>query len=32
MAVGQTQPYVGHILDLPKDLSKGAVNVVAVKN
>jgi pilus assembly protein CpaC len=28
MAVGQTQPYVGHILDLPK----GGVNVVAVKN
>ena len=28
MAVGQTQPYVGHILDLPK----GGANVVAVKN
>jgi pilus assembly protein CpaC len=28
MAVGQTQAYVGHILDLPK----GGVNVVAVKN
>jgi pilus assembly protein CpaC len=28
MAVGQTQPFVGHILDLPK----GGVNVVAVKN
>ena len=28
MAVGQTQPYTGHILDLPK----GAANVVAVKN
>jgi pilus assembly protein CpaC len=32
MAVGQTQPYVGHILDLPNDLSKGGANVVAVKN
>jgi pilus assembly protein CpaC len=32
MAVGQTQAYVGHILDLPKDLSKGVANVVAVKN
>jgi pilus assembly protein CpaC len=28
MAVGQTQAYVGHILDLPK----GGANVVAVKN
>jgi pilus assembly protein CpaC len=28
MAVGQTQRFVGHILDLPK----GAANVVAVKN
>ena len=32
MAVGQTQAYVGHILDLPEDISKGAANVVAVKN
>jgi pilus assembly protein CpaC len=32
MAVGQTQANVGHILDLPKDISKGAANVVAVKN
>jgi pilus assembly protein CpaC len=32
MAVGQAQAYVGHILDLPKDLSKGVANVVAVKN
>ncbi len=33
MALGQSQErYVGHILDLPKDLSKGTVNVVAVKN
>jgi pilus assembly protein CpaC len=32
MAVGQTQAYVGHILDLPKDLSKGVAHVVAVKN
>ena len=28
MAVGHQQPYVGHILDLPK----GVANVVAVKN
>jgi pilus assembly protein CpaC len=32
MAVGQTQANVGHILDLPRDISKGAANVVAVKN
>ncbi len=33
MAVGQSQErYVGHILDLPKEFSKGAANVVAVKN
>jgi pilus assembly protein CpaC len=33
MAVGQAQQrYVGHILDLPKESSKGAANVVAVKN
>jgi len=33
MAVGQSQErYVGHILDLPKESSKGTANVVAVKN
>jgi pilus assembly protein CpaC len=33
MAVGQTQQRdVGHILDLPKESSKGIANVVAVKN
>jgi pilus assembly protein CpaC len=32
MAVGQSQPYVGHILDLPKASSKGGVNVVAAKD
>jgi pilus assembly protein CpaC len=32
MAVGQVQPYVGHILDLPKGISKGVVHVVAVKD
>jgi pilus assembly protein CpaC len=32
MAVGQQQPNVGHILDLPKGLSKGGVNVVAAKD
>jgi pilus assembly protein CpaC len=32
MAVGQQQPDVGHILDLPKALSKGGANVVAVKD
>jgi pilus assembly protein CpaC len=33
MAVGQAQqPYLGHILDLPKGPAKGAANVVAVKN
>jgi pilus assembly protein CpaC len=32
MAIGQTRPNVGHMLDLPKGISKGAVNVVAVKD
>jgi pilus assembly protein CpaC len=32
MAVGQQQRFVGHILDLPKGLSKGGVNVVAAKD
>jgi pilus assembly protein CpaC len=32
LAVGQTQPYTGHILDLPKSTAKGAVNVVAAKD
>jgi pilus assembly protein CpaC len=32
MAVGQQQPNVGHILDLPKGLSKGGINVVVAKD
>jgi pilus assembly protein CpaC len=32
MAIGQQQPNVGHVLDLPKGLAKGGANVVAVKN
>jgi pilus assembly protein CpaC len=32
MAIGQQQPNVGHILDLPKGLSKGGTDVVAFKN
>jgi pilus assembly protein CpaC len=33
MAVGQMQQrYAGHILDLPKGIAKGAVNVVAAKD
>jgi pilus assembly protein CpaC len=32
MAIGQQQPNVGHILDLPKGIQKGDVNVVAVKD
>jgi hypothetical protein len=32
MAIGQQQPNVGHVLDLPKGLAKGGADVVAVKN
>jgi pilus assembly protein CpaC len=32
MAIGQQRPNTGHILDLPKGLSKGGVDVVAVKD
>jgi pilus assembly protein CpaC len=32
MAIGQQQPNVGHILDLPKGLSKGGSDVVALRN
>jgi pilus assembly protein CpaC len=32
MAIGQMQPNVGHILDLPRAGQKGEANVVAVKN